>query len=78
MTDAILNRMAPLSEGWVKKMQRVIEQMSREQNVGGVKYFADEYKLIPGRTLSEDERQAEAVELYGPKQNTMLEGSQPR
>lgn len=78
MTDELIQRLSPMSETWQKKMQREVEQKSREQNVGGVQFFADEYAVVPGRELTEDERQAEARELYGPKADTMLEGPQPR
>lgn len=77
MSD-LLTRVPPLSEGWLKRTQREIEQKSREQNVGGAQYFADEFVLVPGHAYDEGERQAYAQSLYGPPVDPMLRDPRPR
>lgn len=77
MSD-LLTRIPPLREGWIKRAQREIEMKSREQNVGGVQYFADEFDLVPGVTYGEGERQAYAASLYGPPQDPMKHDSRRR
>lgn len=77
MSD-LLVRIPPLREGWIKKAQREIEQKSREQNVGGVQYFADEFVLVPGVSYDEGERRAYAASLYGPPVDPVLYDPQRR
>lgn len=60
-----------MSESWLDRAVRRLVRERREKTMG-VQYYADNFKLVPGVTRSEEEVQAKAEELFGPAENHFL------